>query len=403
VLSRLGRFKRAVGKRLSRTRFLARMLGVDVATESPAPGMIMIQVDGLSREQFEAAIARNRLPFLKRMMRNGHFTTAAFYSGLPSTTPAVQAEVMYGIRCAVPAFQFVDRSTGRVFRMSEQQCAKEVAAELSERSEPLLKDGASYSNIFSGGSSDAFGCSETADVNMVLQIINPVKILVVCLTYSLTLLRILGLAVVEVGIAVYDMAQGILQRRDWQSELKFVPARAFICIVIREWLRVLVKLAIERGSPVIVCGDFNAGPKSSIIRQLSTNLSCVQSEAIDHRPKVTFASVMPIRQLDHILASRHFRIGAVTIPRTPTAVVASDHLPICAAIQFRPVPVAPDRHAVPPPAMDARCRTLFLMPKRSGGIPPGDVRVFSQQASKHRRSAVVFPPAIQPSGDGLPP
>jgi endonuclease/exonuclease/phosphatase family metal-dependent hydrolase len=251
VLSRLGRFKRAVGKRLSRTRFLARMLGIDIATESPLPGMIMIQVDGLSREQFEAAIDGNRLPFLKRMMKNGHFTTASFYSGVPSTTPAVQAEVMYGIRSAVPAFQFVDRATGRVFRMSEQPCAKEVAAELSERSEPLLKDGSSYSNIFSGGSSDAFGCSETADANMVLQIINPVKILAVCLTYSLTLLRIMGLTVVELGIAVFDMAQGILQRRDWKSELKFVPARGFICIVMREWLRVLVKLAIERGSPVV--------------------------------------------------------------------------------------------------------------------------------------------------------
>lgn len=108
---------------------------------------------------------------------------------------------------------------------------------------------------------------------------------------------------------------------------------------------------------------------------------------------VVISGLAPSRSLEHPLPWWRLIIFRFALP------FSFGQWPICS----RPVPVAPDRHAVPPPAMDARCRPLFLMPKRSGGIPPGDVRVFSQQASKHRRSAVVFPPAIQPSGDGLPP
>ncbi|MEX2606328.1 MAG: glycogen/starch synthase [Kiritimatiellia bacterium] len=40
-----------------------------------------------------------------------------FYSGIPSTTPAVQAEIFYGQRTAVPAFHFLQRETGRPVKM----------------------------------------------------------------------------------------------------------------------------------------------------------------------------------------------------------------------------------------------------------------------------------------------
>ena len=67
-----------------------------------------VQIDGLSREQFERAVAGGRLPFLRRLLRGQGHRLHTFYSGLPSTTPAVQAELYYGERAAVPAFSFLD-------------------------------------------------------------------------------------------------------------------------------------------------------------------------------------------------------------------------------------------------------------------------------------------------------
>lgn len=114
--------------------------------------------------QFEAAITNKRLPFLKRMIDRRYFTRASFYSGIPSTTPAVQAEVMYGVKGAVPAFQFLHRETGRVFSMYDSEAAKTIVTEELSEAEPLLKGGVSFSNIYSGGSDEARCCAESAEL-----------------------------------------------------------------------------------------------------------------------------------------------------------------------------------------------------------------------------------------------
>lgn len=82
--------------------------------------------------------------------------------------------------------------------------------------------------------------------------------------------------------------------------------------------------------PIIIAGDLNAGPKSEAMKRLTKLLHCAQTLAEDHRPQKTFASVLPLRRIDHILVSSHFRVDGVTVPKTHTAVVASDHLPVCA-------------------------------------------------------------------------
>jgi endonuclease/exonuclease/phosphatase family metal-dependent hydrolase len=82
--------------------------------------------------------------------------------------------------------------------------------------------------------------------------------------------------------------------------------------------------------PVIIAGDLNAGPKSPLMERLTRTFHCVQSEAENHLPQKTFASVLPLRRIDHILTSRHFQVAGATVPRNHFTAVASDHLPVCA-------------------------------------------------------------------------
>lgn len=219
--------------------------------ESHAPGLIVLQVDGLSRRQFEAAIAKKRLPFLKKMIDRHYFARTSFYSGIPSCTPAVQAEVMYGVKGAVPAFQFLHRKSGRIFTMYDSDCAKAVVEEKLSDGEPLLKGGASFSNIYSGGSEEARCCAETADLASLFKGINPLQLMLMLAMYSFTILRIGGLAVVEVVVAIGDMFRGLFTNGDLRSEAKFVPARVLVSVVLREWVRVMMKLSIARGTPVV--------------------------------------------------------------------------------------------------------------------------------------------------------
>lgn len=252
MLPKLGKLKRRLIKFFGRTHLVSKWMGFETdVPESHAPGLIVLQVDGLSRKQFEAAIANRRLPFLRKMIDQHYFTRTSFYSGIPSCTPAVQAEVMYGVKGAVPAFQFLHRETGQVFTMYDSDCAKTIVAEELSDAEPLLQDGVSLSNIYSGGSEEARCCAETADVASAFKGINPLKLLLMLMMYSFTLLRIGFLAAIEGLVAIGDMLRGLLTNGDWRSELKFVPARVLVSIVLREFVRVMVKLSIARGTPVV--------------------------------------------------------------------------------------------------------------------------------------------------------
>jgi endonuclease/exonuclease/phosphatase family metal-dependent hydrolase len=90
--------------------------------------------------------------------------------------------------------------------------------------------------------------------------------------------------------------------------------------------------SIPADQPIILCGDMNAGPKSPVCRSLTCRLIDAQTRAPHFKPRATFISTMPVRRLDHIFVSEHFHIKNVTQPRTPTAKIASDHLPVCAEL-----------------------------------------------------------------------
>src|SRR5688572_26780148 len=139
-------FARRVRRRLSRSEWAIRHLGFTPSTgTSEEPGILLVQIDGLARVQLERAIAKGRMPFLKRLLTRNHYKTHIFYPGLPTTTPAVQAELYYGVRAAVPAFSFFDRMMKKVGRMWDPDWAKAREAECAKQADGLLKGGSSWS------------------------------------------------------------------------------------------------------------------------------------------------------------------------------------------------------------------------------------------------------------------
>ncbi|MCA9034861.1 MAG: endonuclease/exonuclease/phosphatase family protein [Planctomycetaceae bacterium] len=254
MLSRIGSTLRKLRRRFSRTQLLIRWLRLEDAGEQNSNnqhGVVVLQLDGLSRKQFEAAICKHRLPFLKKMIDRGYFDRMSFYSGVPSTTPAVQAEVMYGVPCAVPSFQFLHRATGRIFRMFDMEAASATIREQCAETQPLLRGGASYSNLYSGGAEESACCAETTDVSRTLSDLNPLRAVVMLALYFVTLLRITLLTFAEVLVATFDMLKALFCRKDWRSEIRFVPARVLVSVIMREWVRIVVKLAMARGKPII--------------------------------------------------------------------------------------------------------------------------------------------------------
>ena len=240
-------------RKVNRTHWTARLLGIPSAQGvSEEPGLLIIQIDGLSRLQLEKAIKEGRLPFLSRLLRRKHFALETFYSGVPSTTPAVQGEIFYGERCAVPSFQFFRRAEGKDFRMYEAESADIIEKELMEKcAEPLLAGAHAYSNIYRAGANRSRYCSKDFAPDELLRRLHPVKGLVLCIAYAPRILRLLGLALVEFGLAVVDAFCGFYERQNLLKELLFVPARVGVCLMLREAIRFRVLLDIERGVKVI--------------------------------------------------------------------------------------------------------------------------------------------------------
>jgi glycosyltransferase involved in cell wall biosynthesis/endonuclease/exonuclease/phosphatase family metal-dependent hydrolase len=224
----------------------------DRVEKTPQPGLILIQVDGLSRTQFERAISRRKLPFLQRLISIEGYVLQSLYAGLPSTTPAVQAELFYGEKCAVPAFAFLDRSAGnQAVRLYQASPAQKVEANLQNHAQGLLKEGSCYSNIYSGGATESHYCAVSAGWNKLFGTSNPFRIALAATIYLPTTIRIFGLVLLELLIGGIEFFRGIFQRRPAFEEFLFLLSRTLVGVILRKIVTLAACIDAGRGIPVI--------------------------------------------------------------------------------------------------------------------------------------------------------
>jgi endonuclease/exonuclease/phosphatase family metal-dependent hydrolase len=236
----------------NRSEWMLSLLGFNKQTTTDnTTGLLIIQIDGLSHQQFKTALSHKRLPFLNKLINNEHYNLHHCYSGVPSTTPAVQGELFYGVKAAVPAFCFKSRVSHQVVRMDRYQAAFDVEQRLKNKSEPLLRGGSSYSNIYQGGASEANFCSSSIGWSGLLNMASPLTILVFVLLNIYSFVRVALLMTFEFLLAFIDFFRGLIDRRNLFRELLFVPTRVAVSILLRELVTIGTKLDVARGLPVI--------------------------------------------------------------------------------------------------------------------------------------------------------
>jgi len=246
----LSMFWRRVQRFFSRGEWMRRLffLGYDEDTRE-GEGLILIQVDGLARVQFERALKKGRMPFLRRLLRKHGYEMHSFYSGMPASTPAVQAEIFYGHRCAVPAWDFYRNDTGAYRSMFEQVSASEIEEEIKETGRPLLEGGSGYCNVYGGGAATANFCASHLGWNYLLRW-NPLGILAGILLHWFVAVRLIARILLEIVIGIYDLFGGIRPGELW-AELKFVAVRVAVSIFMRDIATLGAKMDAARGIPVI--------------------------------------------------------------------------------------------------------------------------------------------------------
>ncbi|MFP4417185.1 MAG: endonuclease/exonuclease/phosphatase family protein [Chitinispirillaceae bacterium] len=243
---------RHIRRFFSRSEWAVKLLSLSRSRKhASTPGLILIQIDGLSRTQFEKALSEKRMPFVQSLMEKQDYLLLSHYSGVPSTTPAVQAELLYGCKLAVPAFAFRDHHRKDSGTMLMPHFAERIEERLEARQEGLLRDGSSYGNIYRGGAAESNFCVTTDGFGQHFRESNPFRLLIVILLYSAMWARVGALLVVELVLAVIDFAKGFYKRKNFFKELAFIPSRVGICIMLRELVTAGVVIDAARGLPII--------------------------------------------------------------------------------------------------------------------------------------------------------
>jgi len=119
--------------------------------ESSAPGFLVIEIDGLSEPRLNQAFDEGSMPFLASLAESGSHIQDGWDTVGSSTTPVSQAGLLHGDSSGVPGYRWWDRETGRLIEASNPDDAMSFEQTASGSRGLLADDGASITNIVSGG------------------------------------------------------------------------------------------------------------------------------------------------------------------------------------------------------------------------------------------------------------
>jgi hypothetical protein len=275
--------------------------------DADPPGLIIIQVDGLAYEHLLQAIAKGRVPNIKRMLKTGESVLSRWRCGLPSTTPAAQAGIMFGENDEIPAFRWYDKLHARsmVFKLPATAAAYQGRAESANPG--ILVNGSSYVNVFDGGADNSLFTLSTIEPRSFFEGVRGAGFVALFLLNPVRVLRIMYLAVKEY---ITDGLQRLSSRLRGQSYLPFIGIFPFLRIlsnvIFREIETFAVLVDIYRGVPAIYATYYG------------------YDEIAHHFGVDSIAAGQSLRHIDHSLGQID-RLHRANLSRTYALFLLGDH------------------------------------------------------------------------------
>lgn len=233
------------------TEWTARLLRLPTFERPNEPGLVLIQIDGLSQHELQLALDRGEMPQLKRLLTRERYRIHSMYSGLPSTTAGVQGELFYGRRVAVPAFAFGDRTNGKVIEMLSPERVEQVERELASNNAGLPQGGSSYCNVYTGGALESHFSVATLGWNGMFSNMHPCSLLLAPVLHFLGVLRIVAKLVWESLLISFDLLRGLVGNLPLKREWQRVASRLVVGVVLEELMTMAAKVDLVRGLPIV--------------------------------------------------------------------------------------------------------------------------------------------------------
>ena len=130
------------------------------ARKSPAagqmttPGLILIEIDGLSEPVLRQAIKGGQMPTLAAWLETGRYRLVQWDTGLPAQTSAMQAGILHGSHHNIPAFRFYDKRRQRLLVSGHPPDAADILKGIVDGHGLLKERGFSVNNWAHGDAHD---------------------------------------------------------------------------------------------------------------------------------------------------------------------------------------------------------------------------------------------------------
>lgn len=119
--------------------------------------LVILHIDGLGAGIFSRALDDGRMPFTQQLMEREGYEVHRYHCGLPSTTPFVQAGILYGDNTGIPSFRWWDRERRALIQFGAGSTFKKVADRYFKGCSPLTENGACIAACYPAGAADDFG------------------------------------------------------------------------------------------------------------------------------------------------------------------------------------------------------------------------------------------------------
>ncbi len=232
---------------------IARWLGLPrITSHNKRRGFIIIQVDGLSHPHLTTAMDLGYTPHMQRLLRWGEFVLRHWQTGLPCTTPASQAGIMFGSNEDIPAFRWYDKVLGESIVCRMPRDIRAIQERISKGHRGILVGGSSFMNMFDGDASLSMFTLGAWNRKHFFESVQGVGFFLLFLLNPFRTIKTIGLAIWEYITDLVQRTVAVIRHQTPRPlEAAFPFLRVMGNVVFREIQTFAVMVDIYRGVPAI--------------------------------------------------------------------------------------------------------------------------------------------------------
>lgn len=231
----------------------ARHLGRAPLEEEGRRGFVIIEVDGLAYDYLRRALHEGHMPYLARLLLGRQLRLVRWRCGLPSTTPASQAGILYGNNWDIPGFRWYDKTTGDSIMCKMPGTVRAIQDRIAAGRPGLLRGGSSYTNMFDGDARLSLFTLSALGSHRLFENVRGLGFVVLFGLSPLRVIRVFVLSVWSWLVYVVKRLASWLRVRPRGTHFTFLGPllEIFNNIIFREVTTFSVMVDVYRGMPAI--------------------------------------------------------------------------------------------------------------------------------------------------------